>query len=72
MQTLETDGLVLEPLTVAHAVAMFELLSDPELFRYLDDSPPTDVAQLRGRYARLESRASPFSKSTTTPRPSAP
>ena len=45
MRTLETEGLVLEPLTAAHAEAMFELLSDPELFRYLDDSPrPTSAS----------------------------
>jgi len=58
MRTLETAALVLEPLTAAHAEAMFEILRDPELYRFLDDSPPTAVEPLRERYARLESRAS--------------
>jgi len=58
MRALATSGLVLEPLTVAHAEAMFELLSDLDLYRYLDDLPPASVEQLRNRYARLESRAS--------------
>ena len=55
---LEAGGLVLEPLTVAHADAMFALLSDPALYRYLDEAPPPDVEQLRARYARLERRES--------------
>ncbi|MCE9658458.1 MAG: GNAT family N-acetyltransferase [Burkholderiales bacterium] len=58
MRSLETAGLLLEPLTVAHAEAMFEVLSDPALYRYLDDPPPTGVEPLRERYARLERRAS--------------
>jgi RimJ/RimL family protein N-acetyltransferase len=58
MRTLETAGLVLEPLTASHAEAMFEILRDPELFRFLDDRPPSGVEALRERYARLESRAS--------------
>jgi [ribosomal protein S5]-alanine N-acetyltransferase len=62
MKALAADGLVLEPLSVAHAEAMFELLSDPTLYRYLDDSPPPDVEHLRQRYARLESRESPDGK----------
>jgi len=57
--TLEADGLVLEPLTAEHAEAMFLLLSDPALYRYLDDAPPPDVEQLRARYLRLQTRASP-------------
>jgi [ribosomal protein S5]-alanine N-acetyltransferase len=58
MRTLPTAGLVLEPLTVAHAEEMFEILRDPELYRYLDDQPPAGVEPLRERYARLQSRAS--------------
>ncbi len=58
MRTLEADGLVLEPLTVAHAEAMFALLSDPALYRYIDEAPPADVDHLRARYARLERRES--------------
>ena len=58
MRTLEADGLVLEPLTVAHAEAMFALLSDPALYRYIDETTPPDVEYLRARYARLERRES--------------
>ncbi len=62
MRALQTNGLVLEPLTVGHAPAMFEILSDPELYRHLDDAPPAGLEPLRQRYARLESRASPDGK----------
>ena len=58
MRALDAPGLVLEPLVAADADAMFELLSDRDLYRYIDDAPPRDVAHLRERYARLESRAS--------------
>jgi|KBSSwiStaDraftv2_1062776.scaffolds.fasta_scaffold01613_15 RimJ/RimL family protein N-acetyltransferase len=58
MRALEADGLVLEPLTVAHAEAMFTLLSDATLYRYIDEAPPADVEHLRARYARLERRES--------------
>ena len=59
MQTITTAQLLLEPQTVAHADPMFEVLSDPEIYRYLDDSPPASVEALRSRFARLETRMSP-------------
>lgn len=59
MQTLSAGALVLEPLVAAHAEAMFELLSDPEIHRYLDHPPPPSIEHLRGLYQRLESRQSP-------------
>ena len=58
MRTLQADGLVLEPLTAAHAEAMFALLSDPALYRYIDEAPPADADSLRARFARLERRVS--------------
>ena len=58
MPALAAEGLVLEPLTAAHAEAMFALLSDPVLYRYIDEAPPADVDKLRARYRRLESRTS--------------
>ena len=61
MQTLTTARLVLEPLVVAHADALFELLRDPELYRHLDVPPPLSAQQLRRTYARLEARVSPGS-----------
>ncbi|MBC7602762.1 MAG: GNAT family N-acetyltransferase [Ramlibacter sp.] len=59
MQTLRADDLVLTPLVVAHAQAMFDLLSEPGLYRYLDYAPPPTVEHLREVYARVEKRKSP-------------
>ena len=57
MQALAAGELVLEPLVPDHAEAMFEVLSDPEL--YLDHPPPPSVEHLRDVYAGVESRLSP-------------
>ena len=59
MRVITTAALVLEPLVTGHAEAMFEVLSDPEIYRYLDDGPPPCVDYVRERYARLERRQSP-------------
>jgi [ribosomal protein S5]-alanine N-acetyltransferase len=59
MQSLATDGLLLEPLTVAHAEEMFAVLSEPELYRYLDYPPPPSLDHLRNVYAQVEGRRSP-------------
>ena len=59
MRAIATSGLVLEPLVVAHAEAMFELLDDAAIYRYLDYPPPPSVDHLRDVYAKLEARASP-------------
>ncbi len=57
MRGLQTPRLQLEPQTAAHAPAMFELLADPALYRF-EDSPPTSLEALRGRYEKLETRRS--------------
>ncbi len=59
MQPIVTSELALEPLRVAHADAMFELLSDAEIYRYLDYSPPASIEHLRNVYVQLEARESP-------------
>jgi [ribosomal protein S5]-alanine N-acetyltransferase len=59
MQILTTSRLELEPLTAGHAPEMFKLLSDPEIYHYLDDAPPLSLEHLRIRYAKLEARKSP-------------
>lgn len=59
MRTIATSELVLEPLVVAHAEAMFELLSDAELYSYLDYPPPPSVDHLRRVYTKVEARQSP-------------
>ena len=62
MKTIATSELLLEPLTVAHAEAMFGILSDPDLYRYLDYGPPPSVEHVRDIYSRLERRQSPDGK----------
>ena len=59
MQTIVAPELTLEPLLAGHAEAMFELLGDQAIYRYLDYSPPASIEYLRGVYARLEARSSP-------------
>ncbi len=59
MHALATAELVLEPLVVAHAEAMFEVMSEPELYRYLDYPAPPSLEDLRSVYARVEGRKSP-------------
>ena len=60
MQTLTTaEGLVLEPLRAKHAEAMFDVLSDPEIYTYLDYGPPPSVEHVRALYAQWEKRRSP-------------
>jgi len=59
LQDIKTDDLVLEPLAARHAEAMFEVLSDPALYRYLDHPAPPSVEHLRDVYTRLETRRSP-------------
>jgi len=59
MQTIVTPALTLEPLLASHAEEMFALLSDDEIYRYLDYAAPASADYLRGVYQRLESRRSP-------------
>lgn len=59
MQAITASGLVLEPLTAAHAGALFEVLSDPLIYAHLDEAPPDSVDELRRVYARRETRKSP-------------
>jgi RimJ/RimL family protein N-acetyltransferase len=49
--------MVLEPQTVAHAEAMFVVLSDPAIYEY-ENEPPASLAWLTARFAKLESRRS--------------
>lgn len=51
--------LVLEPLVVAHARALFPLLCDERLYTYIPQEPPTSMAVVTERYRRLELRRSP-------------
>jgi RimJ/RimL family protein N-acetyltransferase len=50
---------MLVPLVAAHADALFPLLADEELWRFMDERAPAGVALLRARFQRWESRRSP-------------
>jgi [ribosomal protein S5]-alanine N-acetyltransferase len=58
MRIIETARLTLEPQTVAHAQAMFAVLSDRRIYEH-ENEPPPSLEWLRARFARLESRHSP-------------
>jgi RimJ/RimL family protein N-acetyltransferase len=57
MRAVAGDGVMLEPQTIAHAEAMFALLSDPAIYAY-ENAPPPSLDWLRERFARLETRRS--------------
>jgi RimJ/RimL family protein N-acetyltransferase len=57
-QGWQTDRLVLEPLTVAHAAELAPLLNDRALHDFIGGSP-LGPAALADRYARLQTRRSP-------------
>ena len=57
MHVIETDRLTLEPQTAAHAKDMFAVLSDPAIYEY-ENEPPPSVEWLRARFTKLESRLS--------------
>ena len=59
MRELRAGELLLEPLRVSHAPAMFKVLREPTLYRYLDQPPPPSVEHLQAVYGRLEKRKSP-------------
>ena len=58
MHLIATPGLTLEPQTAAHAEAMFAVLSDPAIYEY-ENEPPPSIDWLRARFTKLESRRSP-------------
>ena len=58
MRLITTPTLTLEPQTVAHAAAMFVLLSDPAIYAY-GNAAPASLAWLQERFERLASRRSP-------------
>jgi RimJ/RimL family protein N-acetyltransferase len=55
----ETERLRLEPLERRHAAALFPLLQDPRIYRFIPQDPPASLEALEARYARLEQRSSP-------------
>ena len=61
MHVIEAAGLKLEPQVAAHAQEMFAVLSDPAIYEY-ENQPPPSPEWLRARFARLESRCSADAK----------
>jgi RimJ/RimL family protein N-acetyltransferase len=56
---LDTPRLLLEPLVVGHAQALYEPLQAPELYRFIPRDPPPSPDSLAARYAILATRYSP-------------
>jgi len=57
MRVIETTTLTLEPQVVAHAEAMFSVLSDPAIYEF-ENAPPASVEWLQERFRKLETRQS--------------
>lgn len=57
MRLIQTGSLTLEPQTAAHAEEMFAVLSDPSIYDY-ENEPPPSLGWLRARFTKLESRLS--------------
>ena len=57
MHVIDTGSLTLEPQTAAHAEEMFAVLSDPAIYEY-ENEPPPSLEWLRARFTQLESRRS--------------
>jgi len=58
MKTIRTPRCTLEPQLEAHAPAMFKVLSDPAIYEF-DGEPPPTIERLAAGYRRRESRLSP-------------
>jgi RimJ/RimL family protein N-acetyltransferase len=57
LRTLVTPRCTLEPLVAAHAHEMFRVLSDPAIYEFENEPPPSEEWLAR-RYERLETRGS--------------
>jgi [ribosomal protein S5]-alanine N-acetyltransferase len=57
--TLETPRLLLEPLQVPHAPALYEPLQASAIYHYIPEDPPASLEALVARYERLAARKSP-------------
>lgn len=53
---IETVNLRLEPLRKEHAVLLFALLSDAQLYALMPEQPPRSLHALEKRYTMLETR----------------
>ena len=60
---IETVNLRLEPLRKEHAVLLFALLSDAQLYALMPEQQPRSLHVLEKRYTMLETRKSPMARS---------
>lgn len=56
---LETPRMLLEPLVIGHATALFEALQAADLYTYIPQNPPSALEALTARFEALSSRRSP-------------
>ncbi len=56
---IESERLLLDPLSPEHSGEAWEGLRDPRLYSFVPVDPPPDVEALARRFARLASRRSP-------------
>lgn len=59
MDTLTTERLTLEPLTVAHAAELWPALGDARLYAFIPRPPPASHDELARRFARISVRCAP-------------
>ena len=57
--TLTTPRLSMEPLTPAHADAMYDGFADAALYLWVDADPPKNVEDLRARFTRISEPYAP-------------
>ena len=55
---LQTTRLLIAPVAESQAAAMFGWLQDPQVYDWIAQQPPTDLATLAGRFARWGTRSS--------------
>jgi RimJ/RimL family protein N-acetyltransferase len=60
-KTLYTPRLNIEPLLEAHAVSLFDILLDKNIYRFISEKPPVNLSALKSRYRLLEKRKAPLS-----------
>ena len=61
MNTLRATRCTLEPLTAAHAAELFEALSDPAIYEF-EGEPPPSLERLESGLRRREARLTPDGK----------